>query len=185
MLRTNLSTRPFYNARAVQAILGALAVVVLAITLFNVVQIIRLVTQQRSLSARAVQAEQEARRLVADAAAIRSRIDPKELTIVAGEAREANAIIDQRTFSWTQLLETLEATLPGYVRITAIQPRLDQGVFYVDVAVDARRAEDLSAFIEALEESGAFHDVVPNETQPSDQGLLQAIVTGIYVGGSR
>ena len=32
MLRTNLSTRPFYNERAVQLALGALALLVLAVT---------------------------------------------------------------------------------------------------------------------------------------------------------
>ena len=103
MLRTNLSTRPFYNARAVQAVLGSLALVVIAITLFNAVQAIRLMAQQRALSARAVQAEQEAQRLRRDAASIRSRIDPRELNVVAGQAREANAIIDQRDRKSTRL----------------------------------------------------------------------------------
>jgi hypothetical protein len=186
MLRTNLSTRPFYNARAVQAVLGGLALVVLAVTLFNGVQIVRLTLQQRSLSARAVQAEQEAQRLTQEATAIRSRIDPKELAVVAGQAREANAIIDQRTFSWTDLLGTFEATLPADVRITAVQPRLEQnGSFTVDLLVEARRAEDLDAFVEALETSGAFHDVVPNETRTTEQGLLEAVISGTYVGGTR
>lgn len=186
MLRTNLSTRPFYNARAVQAVLGGLAVLVLAVTLFNVVQFVRLSTQQRSLSASAVQAEQEAQRLTREAAVIRSRIDAKELAVVAGQAREANAIIDQRTFSWTSLLATFEATLPPDVRITAVSPRLEQsGTFVVDVQVEARRAEDLDTFVEALESSGAFHNVVPNETQTTEQGLLEAVITGAYVGGSR
>ena len=53
MLHTNLSTRPFYNARAVQTLLGVLALIVLAVTLYNAVQIVRLSLQQRSLSARA------------------------------------------------------------------------------------------------------------------------------------
>ena len=185
MLRTNLSTRPFYNARAVQAVLGSLALVVIAITLFNAVQAIRLMAQQRALSARAVQAEQEAQRLRRDAASIRSRIDPRELNVVAGQAREANAIIDQRTFSWTALLATFEATLPADVRITAVRPRLDKDVFWVDVATEAKRPEDLNAFIEALESSGAFQNVIASETDTSDDGVLQAVVTGIYVGGGR
>jgi len=67
MLRTNLSTRPFYNARAVQAVLGTLALVVAVITLYNVVSIVRLTLEQRSLSARAVQAERDAQRLRSEA----------------------------------------------------------------------------------------------------------------------
>jgi len=42
MLRTNLSTRPFYNIRAVQVTLGAMALLVIVLTLLNLVQLIRL-----------------------------------------------------------------------------------------------------------------------------------------------
>jgi hypothetical protein len=186
MLRTNLSTRPFYNARAVQTVLGTLALLVVAVTVFNAIQIARLTLQQRSLSARAVLAEQDAERLRREAAGIRGRIDPKELGIVAGQAREANAIIDQRTFSWTALFETFENTLPPDVRITAVQPRLEQnGTFYVGMVVQARRAEDVDAFVEALEKSGAFHNVLPNEEQPNDEGLLEAVLDGVYVAPTR
>jgi len=186
MLRTNLSTRPFYNARAVQTVLGTLALILVAITLYNVVTIARLSLQQRSLSARAVQAEREADRLRQEAAAIRARIDAKELSVVAGEAREANAIIDQRTFSWTELFQTFEATLPPEVRITAVQPRLEQdGTFHVGVLVEARRAEDVDEFVEALEKSGAFHNVLPSDDRVNEEGLLEAVVDGVYAVPAR
>jgi hypothetical protein len=186
MLRTNLATRPFYNARAVQAILGAVALLVVAITLYNVVTIVRLTVQQRSLSARAVQAEREAQRLRREAAAIRARIDAKELNVISSEAREANAIIDQRTFSWTELLQTFEGTLPADVRITAVQPRLEQdGRFHVSILVEAHRAEDLDTFVEALEKSGTFRDVFPHEDQVTEDGVLQALVDGVYVAAQR
>ena len=42
MLRTNLSTRPFYNERAVHAIAAAVALIVLAVTAWEVVRIVRL-----------------------------------------------------------------------------------------------------------------------------------------------
>jgi hypothetical protein len=186
MLRTNLSTRPFYNARAVQAVLGTIAIVVAAITVYNGIAILRLTQQQRSLSARAVQAEREADRLRSEAAQIRSRIDPKELNVVTTEAREANAIIDQRTFSWTELFQTFENTLPPDVRITAVQPRLERdGTFYVDMAVQGRRTEDIDAFVEALERSGAFRNVIPKEDRVADEGLLEAVIVGVYVPRGR
>ena len=131
MLRTNLSTRPFYNVRAVHAILGTAALIVFAITLFNVVQIVRLTATEWSLGASASQAEQDARRLRAEATKIRSQINPEELQVVSNAAREANAIIDQRTFSWTDLFAEFEATLPPDVRITAVQPRLDRDGAFV------------------------------------------------------
>ena len=180
MLRTNLSTRPFYNTRAVGVALGLLAAAVVAITLFNVVEILRLTTSQQSLGARATEAEGEAGRLRVEAARVRSQIDPQELRVVADAAREANAIIDRRAFSWTGLFVKFEATLPPDVRVTAIRPRVDNGRFVVSIGVEARSPESLDAFMEALESRGGFRNVLAVAEQTSLQGLLQAIVEGTY-----
>jgi Tfp pilus assembly protein PilN len=180
MLRTNLSTRPFYNVRAVQAIILALGGIVFLITLFNVIQIISLTASQRTLGAHASESAAEAARLRQEAARLRGQINPKELEVVASAAREANAVIDQRVFSWTELFTQLEATLPDDVRVTAVQPRTDGGRFIVQIGVEARQEEDLDAFIEALEKTGTFRDVLPTQ-QAEDDGLIQAIVEGVYV----
>ncbi len=182
MLRTNLSTRPFYNVRAVQIALGAAGAIVLAITLVNVVQMVRLAMSLQSLGARAAEAEEEAARLRAEAVRIRAQINPEELQVVANAAREANQIIDQRAFSWTELFVQFEATLPPDVRITAVQPRLERdGNFIVAIGVEARRAEDLDAFVEALETGGAFHNVLAIQEQTGASGLIEAIVEATYV----
>jgi len=181
MLRSNLSTRPFYNVRAVRALLGLGALIVAAFTLFNVVQIVRLSATQRTLSADAVRAETEAARLRADAVRLRGQIDPRELAVVSADAREANAIIDRRTFSWTALFVQFEEALPRDVRITAVQPRREQdGSFSVNIGVEARRVEDVEAFIEALEAQTPFRDVLPVEEQTSDDGLIEAVLDGHY-----
>lgn len=181
MLTTNLSTRPFYNLRAVAALIGIVVLAVLAMTLFNVVELLRLTASQSTLGARAMDAEREADRLRAEAARIRSEINPQELEVVAGAAREANAIIDQRAFSWTDLLTQFEATLPPDVRIRTVQPRLDNsGRFLVAVGVEARRAEDLDAFMEALEGQAGFRDVLNVAEQADDDGTLQAVIEGVY-----
>jgi hypothetical protein len=146
--------------RAVHAALAAAAVVILIFMLFNVVQIVRLTLSQQTLGASASDAEQEAARLRSEAAKIRAQINPQELEVVASAAREANRIIDQRAFSWTELFAQFEATLPPDVRITAVQPRLEQNAFIVAVGIEARRAEDLDTFIEALENGGTFHNVL-------------------------
>ena len=39
MLRTNLSTRPFYNERAVQLLLALAALLVVVLTAFNAIRI--------------------------------------------------------------------------------------------------------------------------------------------------
>lgn len=182
MLRTNLSTRPFYNVRAVQAVIWLAAILVLAISAFNAVRIVRLTLAQQALGSRAAEAEREAERLRAEAAAVRGQINPRELDVVTSAAREANGIIDRRAFSWTALFAQFEQTLPPDVRITAVRPQLERdGTFRVTAAIEARRAEDLDAFIEALETQSSFRDVLPLEEARTDDGLLEATIEGIYL----
>ena len=185
MLRINLGTRPFYNERAVRLLLSTLAAIVIGLTAFNVIEIVRLAISQYTLGASAAEAEDEAERLQAEAVRIRGQINPQELATVASAAREANAIIDQRAFSWTDLFAKFEMTLPPDVRITAVQPRLENdGDFVIAVAVEARRPEDLDAFIESLETRGGFRDVLAVQEQTND-GLLQAVVQGTYLPPER
>lgn len=182
MLRANLSTRPFYNVRATQIALGAAGVILLGAMLFNAVQIVRLGMSQRSLGARAAEAEGEAARLRTEAERIFTQIDPRELQVVANAAREANQIIDQRAFSWTELFGRFEATLPPDVRISAVQPRLEgAGNFIVAIRVEAQRAEDLDAFVESLEADAGFHNALAVQAQTSASGLIEAVVEGTYV----
>jgi Tfp pilus assembly protein PilN len=185
MIRTNLSTKPFYNVRAVQVVIGAVAALVLAITLFNVIEIVSLISAQQTLGANADEAEREAARLRNEAVRIRGQINPRELQTVASAAREANQLIDQRAFSWTELFAQFEMTLPEDVRITAMQPRVDKGMFIVAVSVEARQAEDLDAFIQALETTGMFQNVLATETQANEDGLLEAIIEGQYQPSAR
>ena len=52
MLRTNLSTRPFYNERIIHLLIALAGVIILGITVFNAVRVVRpLATEHRSLDA--------------------------------------------------------------------------------------------------------------------------------------
>jgi hypothetical protein len=182
MLRTNLSTRPFYNIRVVHAGLGALAAFVILFTMFNVISLVQLAASQRSLGARAVEAQNEATRLRAEAARVRTQVDAKELEVVSAAAREAKSIIEMRAFSWTDLLAQFEKTLPENVRITAVQPRLERdGRFIIGMRVEARQIGDLEKFLDELEMTGAFHNVLTTDEQATDDGLLEALIEGSYV----
>ena len=164
--------------------LGIAVAVVVVLTLINGVQYVRLSGTERRLGSHAAEAEREATRLRTEAARIRTRLDPKELASVAEAAREANGIIDQRAFSWTQLFAQLEATLPADVRVKAVQPRLEKGSFAVAVVAQAKRAEDLSAFMDSLEATTLFKEVQLVEQSLKD-GVLEAIIDSVYLAPAR
>ena len=128
MLRTNLATRPFYNERAIHLLVALAAAIVLAVTVLNVGRIVTLSKHSTELS-RAH--ECRSRR----SAAAEHRSDPHSQDDQQGRARagrrrrrEANALIDQRTFSWTEFFNQIEATLPPDVMLTSVRPSFKDGV---------------------------------------------------------
>jgi Tfp pilus assembly protein PilN len=181
MLRSNLSTRPFYNERGVRAGLGGLAVLALGLTLFNTYEIIRLQGQSRDARQTIAQNDAQAIQMRERAQVIRLSIDKEKLAVVEAAASEANALIDRRTFSWTELLNQFQATLPPDVRIAGVAPRIDnEGRRLVEISVFSRRIEDLEQFMDALEKTGAFSGVLSRTDQLDESGTLQSQVQAYY-----
>lgn len=183
MIRTNLSTRPFYNERAVHVVIAVAAVLVLALTVLNIVRIVTLSRHNTELWTRIEREQVEAQRLTREAEAIRRAIDKDELQVIVNAAYEANALIDQRTFSWTELFNRIEATLPPDVMLASVRPSVVENVTHVQLMVLGRRAEDIDEFMEKLEGTGAFEDVVPASQDRTEQGLYRVVIQSIYTGG--
>ena len=180
MLTTNLSTRPFYNERAVRLFLSVVLLLVLAVAVFSVLKALALRTQERTLSAQATQALAEADRLRAQTQAMTAQINPKELEAVSAAAAEANIVISQREFSWVRLLEQLETALPDDVRVTALQPQVEKGTTIIRMNVEAMSPEHLAVFMDALEKSGSFQRVLPRSNDRGDDDLINAVLEATY-----
>ncbi|MDP1572294.1 MAG: hypothetical protein Q8L86_20025 [Vicinamibacterales bacterium] len=181
MLRTNLSTRPFYNQRAVRAVLTAVAVAALGLTAFNATRIVTLTSAQRALAAEATMAESRARELRAESQRLRAAVDQADIQIVQMAASEANRLIDRRAFSWTALFNHFEATLPADVRIASVTPTIDtEGRLMIAVSVISRGIKDLDAFIRSLEATGAFRAVLTRQEEALPDGTLRSLVQGYY-----
>ena len=181
MLRTNLSTRPFYNDRAVRTALGAVAAFAIGLTLFNAYAILRLQGQSRDARQAIAQNEAQTRQLRDKAQVIRRSIDKEKLAAVQAAAHEANALIDRRTFSWTELLNQFQATLPPDVRIGGVTPQSDaEGRRLVQISVFSKRIEDLEAFMAALEKTGAFSGVLPRSEAQDEAGTMRSELQAYY-----
>ena len=182
MLRTNLSTRPFYNERAIQLLLALAALLVVILTAFNAIRIFSLSRQNTELSSLINRDRQEAQRLTREAQRIRAGINVEELQATADAAGVANALIDQRTFSWTEFFNRIEETLPPDVMLTSVQPSFGREATIIQMSVLGRQIEDIDEFMEKLEATGAFHDVLPTQEDTTDEGLHRLMVRSTYTG---
>lgn len=179
--RINLSTRPFYNERAVHAALGLLGAVVLAVTVFNLWEVYVLSGRQAEFQGRVATTEAKAREYRTRAAQVRASINPRDLEQTIAAAHEANTLIDRRVFSWTDLFNHLEVTLPPQVRISTIRPTVGQdGAITMDLVVMARSVDSVNTFIENLEKAGPFSGVLSREEFLNQDGLIQARLEGRY-----
>ena len=182
MLRTNLSTRPFYNERAVHIAIGIAALLLAVLTAWNIVRVVTLSRQNTELATRVNRDHAEAEQLTKMAAEIRGKIDTQELQAVVESAREANALIDQRTFSWTAFFNQLESTMPPDVMLNSVRPSLSEGMTRITMVVLGRRQEDIDEFAEKLEASGAFEQVLPSQQDRTSEGLYQVVLQSVYTG---
>jgi len=182
VIKNNLATRPFYNEAAVRTWVAVLAVLAVSLTVFNVQRLIHYSRSDTELATRASRDEQRAVELRADAARLRASVDRSQIEAASLEAREANELIDRRTFSWTDLFNRFETTLPDEVRITSLRHDLDRVRGNVmTMAVLAREVDDVNQFMKNLEGTGTFSDLLALEEQvDAKTGQLQVLLQGVY-----
>jgi Tfp pilus assembly protein PilN len=182
VIRTNLSTKPFYNERSVQMLLLIVAVIVVAATSFNVSRVLRYSRSDTQLATQSTRDEARAADLRKQAAQLRSSVDLRQVDFATADAKQANDLIDRRTFSWTDLFNRFEATLPDEVRIVSVKPRPERthGVVLL-IAVVARGVDDVNQFIANLEATGAFLKLRPNEERVNEHGEFESMFETTYV----
>ena len=183
MIRTNLSTRPFYDQGAVHTWVLVGAILVAVATVFNVSRVLRYSRSDTQLAGEAARDEARAAELRQQAYRLRSTVDPKQIDFASNEARQANDLIDRRMFSWTELFNRFEMTLPDEVRITSSRPRIDpkRGTV-VTITVAAMSVDDVNQFIDRLEATGAFDQLVKGDEHldENQQNLWLATLEGVY-----
>ena len=182
MLRGNLATRPFYNERLVTLaiVLGAVAVV--ALTAFNASQVLSLSGQRAAFKADQSRDDAEAAAVNQGTLAVQKSVDQTRLVALSRQTREANDLIDERTFSWTTFLDHIEKTLPRDARLLSVAPRVNRGEFEIGMSVNAKGYDDLEEFVDKLLAAGVFYDTIAGTTNQNDDSTFTgAIMTRYYL----
>ena len=181
MLRLNLSTRPFYNERGLHVALAFVGLVLAVVTGLNAWQLVTLSSRQTALAGKASVDEARAADLRQQAQQVRAAVRQDDLEQVLAAAREANMLIDRRTFSWTELLNQIERTLPPDVALMSVQPGFSEGRVVVRLSVVGRRIDDIDTFMQRLEKTGAFRQLLSRDEQLLENGTFQASIESDYV----
>jgi hypothetical protein len=182
MLKGNLSSRPFYNDRLVSIALVAVALLTLALTVFNASKILSLSRQRNALKSRIARDAGEAQRIERGAVALQRSVDRQTLSGLAYSTEEANELIDERAFSWTGFFSYIEKTMPNDLRLVGVAPRIEKGNIRVTMTVVGKRPDDVEAFADALQGTGAFYDVIPKTVERNeDDNTYRADIVSFYL----
>jgi hypothetical protein len=181
MLKGNLSTRPFYNERLVSLVLALIAVAGLGLAAYNATELRALSARRGELKAASDAATSEATAFNERADAVRTSLNASRLSALTVSTHEANQLIDQRTFSWTAFFDYVEKTIPMDAYLVDVAPRLEKGTFLVRMTIVSKSLDQIEAFGDALEKTGAFYDVLPTTWRPNDDGTLTSVMETAYL----
>ncbi len=182
MLKINLATRPFYNERVVHVVLvllgtGALVLMGLAG---------RTIVEQTKVHAEFTRVAEATEALVGtvsqETRTLEENVSEEELEALRLSAAEANRLVDQRVFSWTELFNVIERTLPSRVMLTGLRPTGSAGRMSLVIGVIGERVADIEEFIEQLEASGSVGNVLARQEQRTEDGMYSAQLTGEFRG---
>ena len=181
MIRTNLSTRPFYNERVVSFWLLLFLVIVVAATIFNTDARAALFAQRHGAGTSGL-ARRGARRRAAEATAAKLRDSRGRQAdrAASSEARQANDLIDRRTFSWTELFNASRQRCPTMCASRPCGRTSIEGKFRLKITVVARSVEDINEFMNNLADDRR----VPRG-RLLDLGTLHGRRRGVGRGGTR
>ena len=182
MLKINLATRPFYNERVVHIVLvllGTGALVLMGLAGRTVVELSKVHTE----ITRAAEASEALVETVSqETLSLNENVSDEELEVLRRSAAEANRLIDQRVFSWTELFNLIERTLPNRVMLTGLRPSGNASRISLVIGVVGERVADIEEFIEQLEASGSVENVLARQEQRTEDGMYSAQLTGEFRG---
>ena len=180
MLKINLATRPFYNERAIDTVLLLLGTGALVLMVVGGRTVFQLSNTYADVVKTAERSEAQAGTVAQETGALNQSVSEDELEALRLSASEANRLIDQRVFSWTELFNVIEQTLPDRVMLTGLRPTGTSGSMTLTIGVIGERVTDIEQFIEDLEATGSVDNVLARQEQRTEDGMYSAQLTGEF-----
>jgi Tfp pilus assembly protein PilN len=196
----NLARRPFLNSRPVVRVSLLLWLLGLALLLGNVSLFWSYLSGSADKRAQIGRGEQEIQRQQRAVQQLQSRLDGLDLGGLNERIDFLNERIEERTFSWSLLLDRLVAVLPNDIRLSRLQPKTDSkaqlaagrsrrsrsataGQIPLAITGETRSDEALLRFVDNLFAHPAFAepDLLREERQDND--LVRFELTVQYIPG--
>ena len=165
----NLSTQPFPAYRFKTIALVLVLIVLAAISVVQARGFVRFSNLANSIRAEEQENRVEAQALEKHVAELESRLDRPESAAKLREINFLNHLILRKNLSWTKLFRILEEMVPENVHLTTLVPAVgENGEVTLRLGVRSRSISDATVFVERLETSKLFENVIVTVEEKSD-----------------
>lgn len=172
-LHINIASRPYRDYRPVWAVALAMAVVSAILLMYNVrtawQYLVETKETRAQIAAENGETQREQRRSVELEASLR-RFDIKKLT---EETSYVNGHLRERAFSWSELLDDLEAVVPRDVRLLSLNPAIDKTRIRLSMTARSRKGDGMVQMLNNLLQNPHFDRPFPNVEEKNDDGTFR------------
>lgn len=135
----NLASRPYRDYRPVYAVVVAMSLAIAFLMLNNVDTYYRYISETQATRAAIARLEQRTAAEHERAAAADRQIASTNVRALEIDTKFVNSQLAERAFSWSELLERLEAVLPDDVRVHNVTPVFTRSAYvHLEFTCDAK-----------------------------------------------
>jgi len=169
-IHINIASRPYRDYRPVWAlavVMGVLSAILLVYNARTAYQYLVETKETRAeIAAETAETLKEQRRASELEASLR-RFDIKRLT---EETTYINSQLRERSFSWSQLLDDLEAVVPKDVRLLSLNPAVEKTRIRLSMSAVSRKRDGMIQMLNNLLQNPHFDRPFPNIEEKNDDG---------------
>ncbi|HEX9161135.1 MAG TPA: hypothetical protein VF980_05445 [Thermoanaerobaculia bacterium] len=171
-IHLNLAAKPFRDYRPLYAVVVVISLLTAFLLLNNLDTYYRYQRDTKKtrdeISSVENQIRQERRRT--DAAT--RQISTIDLVALSKETKFVNAQLAERAFSWSELLDRLEGTLPTEVRIMSVAPQFsDNGLVHLALQCEGKGQQSMLYAISRFQRDPHFSNPFPTSIDESQPGV--------------
>ncbi len=184
LFRTNFASGEYARSRAIAAVLYAVALGGVALAAGMGWWVSETQHEAAVLEENMARVQQQASRLREELrGAGFSPDDPAAVERLGKQVGGLNQILELKAFSWTALMNDLEAVVPRNVSIHSIRPDLRTKRLTFDGV--ALALHDVTALMTALQTSGRFADVFLQQQKTTEENRTEFTIECVYRGAPR
>jgi hypothetical protein len=168
----NFSSRPFRDERPLWLFGGLALAISLGFFAANVRLYLGYGRQVADVRGEIDGLERREREAISSAEEARAAIGRFQVSTLAAESRELNRIVQERRFSWLDLLGRLERTLPGDVRLARLAPKVSEdGSVALSLSLVGRGSQSVVRTIDSLARDPLFSEIEILSETTQEEGV--------------